>query len=133
MHRKSLPTLLVLLAGMLMTALLPLLSAGLSASHDPLRDLPLQVVRHAITSDDPDAARHRHEVEADDSRAAGEGRDGHRHAHSALDHSHESLFAPPKHAGVPVMNGPQWRPGEGHQQDSAWVAVLQRPPRPVTA
>ena len=56
-RKSSLPTLLVLLAGLLLAALVPLLSAGLSASHDPLREVSAPTERHAeIWGLDQDAA-----------------------------------------------------------------------------
>lgn len=130
MPRKlSLLTLFALLASSLLAALLPLLTAGLSASHDPLRSVSAQVARHAeISSVDQDTANHAH-----DGGSVGEARSGHQHAHSSIDHSHESLFALPAHSVPFCASAMQWRFCSGTDRKSALVSVLERPPRPATA
>ena len=123
--RSSLPTLIIVLAGLLFAALLPLLTAGLSASHDPLREVSTHTEWLAeITGVDQDAANHDH----DDVSA-----EGHQHGHSAIDHSHESLFALPQHAITFCTGAMSWRFCAGAGRTGAVVAVPKRPPRPATA
>ena len=124
-RKSSLPTLVVLLAGLLLAALLPLLTAGLSASHDPLREVSTHTERLAkIPGVDQDAAHHDHDVDS---------ADGHQHGHSAIDHSHESLFALPQHAITFCTGAMSWRFCAGTGRTGAVVAVPKRPPRPATA
>ena len=132
-RKSSLPTLIVLLTGLLLAALLPLMAAGVSASHDPPRKVSAQIARHAeIPGIDQDAAipEHEHEHDGDLDRDA---HGGHQHAHSAIDHSHESLFALPEHA-IPFCTGiTSWRYRPGIGRTGAVVAVPKRPPKPATA
>ena len=130
-RKSSLPTLIVLLTVLLLAALLPLMVAGVSASHDPLRKVSAQIARYAeIPGIDQDAAIHEHEHDGDPARDA---HGGHQHAHSAIDHSHESLFALPEHA-IPFCTGiTSWRYCPGIGRTGAVVAVPKRPPRPATA
>ena len=128
-RKSSLPTLVVLLAGLLLAALLPLLSAGLSASHNPLREVSAPTERIAeISGVDQDVAHHDHEGDS-----TGGDHGGHRHGHSAIDHSHESLFALPEHAIPVCTDATSWRYCTGTGQAGAVVAVPERPPRPATA
>ena len=128
-RKSSLPTLVVLLAGLLLAALLPLLTAGLSASHDPLREVSAHIERLTdISGVDQDAAHHDHEGDS-----AGGDHSGHRHGHSAIDHSHESLFALPEHAIPLCTDITSWRYCAGTGRTGAVVAVPERPPRPATA
>ena len=125
-RKSSLPTLVVLLAGLLLAALLPLLTAGLSASHDPLREVSAHTERLAeISGIDQDLAHHDHDGDFTGG--------GHRHGHSAIDHSHESLFALPEHA-IPFCTGAtSWHYCAGTRPAGAVVAMPERPPRPATA
>ena len=122
-RKSSLPTLVVLLAGLLLAALLPLLTAGLSASHDPLRE----VLSHTEQSAEMQDLAH------DDHDGDFTGDDGHRHGHSAIDHSHESLFALPEHAVLVCTGATSWHYCAGTGPAGAVVAVPVRPPRPATA
>ena len=128
-RKSSLPTLIVLLTGLLLAALLPLMAAGVSASHDPLRKVSAQIARHAgIPGIDQDAANHEHD--GDPARNA---HGSHLHAHSAIDHFHESLFALPEHA-IPFCTGiTSWRYCPGIDRTGAVVSVPERPPKPATA
>lgn len=123
--RSSLPTLIIVLAGLLFAALLPLLTAGLSASHDPLREVSTHTEWLAkITDVGQDAAIHNHE---DDSAGS------HQHAHSAMDHSHEWLFVLPEHAIALGASAMPWIHHSGTDQKNAHVAVPERPPKTATA
>lgn len=129
LYKSSLPTLVVLLAGLLLAALLLLLTAGLSASHDPLRE----VLAHTgqlveVSGDDQDAAHHDHDG---DSTKGDHG--GHQHAHSAIYHSHESMFALPEHALLLRASAMPWNHRGGIDPINAVVAVPKRPPKPATA
>ncbi len=129
-RKSSLPTLIVLLTGLLLAALMPLLAAGVSASHDPLRTVSAEIAQHAeIPGLDQDAASYQHEHVDSAEDAYG----GHRHAHSAIDHSHESLFTLPEHA-IPFCAGAaSWRYCTGTGRTGTVVAVPERPPRSATA
>ena len=124
--RSSLPTLVILLAGLLFAALLPLLTAGLSASHDPLREVLSHIEQSAeIHGVDQDVTHHDH-----DGGSAGV----HQHqAHSAMDHSHESMFALPEHAVLLPASAVPWSHRSGTDRKNAVVAVPKRPPRLLTA
>lgn len=129
LRRPPLSTLIVLLVCTLLTALLPFLAASLSASHDPMVNVQVQLARHAdIPGADQDASAHQH-----DDGSVEEGRQGHQHGHSAIDHIHEPLFVPPEHALVFCMDTPQWSLPDGRVRKSAHVATLERPPKPATA
>lgn len=129
LSRSPLPTLIVLLACTLLTALLPFLAASLSASHDPMVNVQVQLVRHAeIPGADQETSAHQH---ADGS--VEEGRRGHQHGHSAIDHTHESLFVPPEHALVLYTGAMQWSLRDSIIGPNAHVAALERPPKPTTA
>ena len=132
-RKSSLPTLLVLLAGLLLAALVPLLSAGLSASHDPLREVSAHTERHAeIWGLDQDAAPHDHDGGSTGGDHGGHSH-GHSHGYSAVDHFHESLFVLPEHA-TPFCTGiTSWRYCPGIGRTGAVVAVPERPPRPSIA
>ena len=124
-RKSSLPTLVVLLAGLLFAALLPLLTAGLSASHDPLREVSAHTERLAeIPGVDQDAAHHDQD---------GDSAEGHRHGHSAIDHSHESLFALPEHAITFCTGAMSWRFCAGAGRTGMVLAVPERPPKTATA
>ena len=128
-RQSSLPTLIVLLTGLLLAALLPLLAAGVSASHDPLREVSTQIAGHIeFLGVAQDTANHEH-----DGDRVGDVHSGHQHAHSAIDHSHESLFSLPEHA-IPFCTGTtSWRYCTGTGQTGTVVAVPERPPRSATA
>lgn len=129
LSRSPLPALIVLLACTLLTALLPFLAASLSASHDPMVNVQVQLVRHGeIPGADQEASGHQHE-----DGSVEEGRWGHQHGHSAIDHSHEPLFVPPEHALIFCMDTPQWSLHDSIIGPSAHVAALERPPKPTTA
>lgn len=129
LRRPPLSSLIVLLVCTLLTALLPFLAASLSASHDPMVNVQVQLARHAdIPGADQDASAHQH-----DDGSVEEGRQGHQHGHSAIDHTHESLFVPPEHALILCAETPQWRLRNGGAGTSAHVATLERPPKPTTA
>ena len=124
-RKSSLPTLVVLLAGLLLAALLPLLTAGLSASHDPLREVSSHTERLAkISGVDQGAAHHDHD---------GDSVESHQHTHSAIDHSHESLFVLPEYEIALGASAMLWSHRSGTDQKNAHVAVPERPPRPATA
>ena len=128
-RKSSLPTLVVLLAGLLLAALLPLLTAGLSASHDPLREVLSHTEQSAeMQGVDQHLAYHDH-----DGDFTGGDDDGHRHGHSAIDHSHESLFALPEHAVLVCTGATSWHYCAGTGPAGAVVGVPVRPPRPATA
>ena len=124
--RPSLPTLVILLAGLLFAALLPLLTAGLSASHDPLREVLSHTGQSAeIQGVDQGVAHHDHD---------GDSAGVHQHqAHSAMDHSHESMFALPEHAVLLHASAVPWSHRSGTDRQDAVVAVPERPPRSATA
>lgn len=123
--KTSFLTVVILLTGLLFAALLPLLTAGLSASHDPLREVSTHTERLAEMPDvDQDAANHDHD---DDSAGS------HQHAHSAIDHSHESLFVLPEHAIALGASAMPWSHRSGTDQKNAHVPVPERPPRTATA
>lgn len=127
--RYPLPTLIVLLACTLLTVLLPFLTASLSLSHDPMVNVQAQLARHAdIPGADQEASAHRH-----DDGSVEEGRQGHQHGHSAIDHTHESLFVPPEYALILCVETPQWSLRNGGSGTSAHVSTLERPPKPTTA
>jgi hypothetical protein len=129
LSRYPLPTLIVLVACTLLTALLPFLAASLSVSHDSMANVQAGLGRHAnIPSADQDASAHQH-----DDGSFEEGRQGHQHGHSASDHTHESLFVPPVHALVLCVEMPPWSLRNGGSGTSAHVAALERPPKPTTA
>jgi len=131
LSRSPLPTLIVLLACTLLTALLPFLAASLSASHDPLVKVKVQVqlARHAeFPGADQEASAHQHE-----DGSVEEGRWGHQHGHSAIDHTHEPLFVSPEHALILCTGVPQWSLCDAIVGPSAQVAALERPPKPTTA
>jgi hypothetical protein len=129
LSRSPLPTLIVLLACTLLTALLPFLAASLSDSHDPRVNIQMQLVRLSeVPGPYLDASGHQHEDGSIE-----EGRRGHQHGHSAIDHSHEPLCVPPEHALMLCLETPQWRHLSGSAGASAHVAALERPPKPTTA
>ena len=128
LSRSQLPTLIVLLACTLLTALMPFLAASLSISHDPLVKVQMQPAKHAeILSAEGKASMHQHEDGTVD-----EGQRGYQHGHSAIDHTHEPMFGPPEHALILCSGAPKWslRDGTG---PGAHVATLERPPKPTTA
>ena len=129
LRRYPLPTLIVLLACTLLTALLPFLAASLSASHDPMINVQVQFARHSeIPGADQEASGHQH-----DDGSVEEGRWGHQHGHAAVDHTHQPLFVPPKHALILCTGAPQWSLRDAIIGPSAHVAALERPPKPTTA
>lgn len=129
LSRSPLPTLIVLLTCTLLTALLPFLAASLSASHDSMVNVQVQLLRHAeIAGVDQQASVHQH-----DDGSVEEGRWGHQHGHSAGDHTHEPLFVPPEHALILCSGATQWGLRESIIGPSAHVATLERPPKPTTA
>lgn len=114
---------------MLLTALLPFLAASLSVSHDPMVNVQAQQARHTeALGANQDAFAHQH-----NDGSAEEGRQGHQHGHSAMDHTHESLFIPPEHKLGLCMETPQWSLRNGGFGTSAQVDALERPPKPTTA
>lgn len=122
-------TLTVLLICTLLTALLPFLAASLSASHDPMINVQVQLARHAeIRGIEQEASAHRHE-----DGSVEEGRRGHQHGHSAIDHTHEPLFTPPEHALILCTGVKQWILRDAILGTSVHVAMLERPPKPTTA
>jgi hypothetical protein len=127
--RYSLPTLIVLLACTLLTALLPLLAASLSNSHDQRAPLQAQSDRQAgVSGAEREASQHQH-----DDGLIDENREGHAQGHSAVDHIHESLFAPPDHALVLCAYASQWTQRDATRGPGAHVATLERPPKPTPA
>lgn len=128
-RRHPLPTLIVLLACALLTALLPFLAASLSVSHDPMVNIQAQQARHTeAPGANQDTFAHQH-----DDGSAEEGRQGHQHGHSAMDHTHELLFIPPEHKLSLCMETPLWRLNNGSAGTSVHVDALERPPKPTTA
>ncbi len=129
LSRSPRPTLIVLLVCTLLTALLPFLAASLSASHDPMVNAQVQLVRHVnFPGADQEIATHQH-----DDGSVEEGRWNHQHGHAASDHTHESLFVPPEHALIFCTDAPQWSLHDSTIGLSAHVAALERPPKPTTA
>lgn len=129
LSRYSLPTLIVLLACTLLTALVPLFAASLSNSHGQQASLQAQFDRQAGISDaDREAPQHQHDEGLID-----DNRGGHAQGHSAVDHMHESLFAPPDHALILCAGASQWSLRDGTTGPGAHVATLERPPKPTTA
>lgn len=129
LSRPPLPTLIGLLICTLITALLPFLAANLSVSHNPTANVQAQLARHAeIPSADQEAFAHQH-----DDGSVEEGRLGHQHGHSAIDHTHESLFVPPEHTLILCVETLQWSLRSGGSGTSAHVDALERPPKPTTA
>ena len=128
LSRSPLPTLIALLICTLLTALLPFLGASLSASHDPMVNVQVQLVRHAeIAGVDQEGAAHQH-----DDGSVEEGRWGHQHGHSAVDHTHDPLFVPPVHALIFCSGATQWSVQKSILGPNAPVATLERPPRPTS-
>ena len=128
MPRASpLPTLIALLGCLLLAAFLPLVSASLSASHDP-RNAPAQITQFGeVFSAVPDATHTHDDDSPDDSRW------GHPHTHSGVDHSHESLYMLPQHAMLLFDHSRRWRVLQAFRGESALVSALERPPKSVAA
>ena len=128
-RRFSLPTLIILLACTLLTALLPLFAASLSASHDQRVNLQAQSVRHLALADaEHGAHQHQHEDDSMDASPSEQ-----QHGHSAADHIHETQFVPPEHALTLAENSPQWNLRSGLVGTSADLTLPERPPKPTTA
>lgn len=129
LSKSPLPTLIVLLACTLLTALLPFLAASLSVSHDPMVNVQVQLVRHAEIADaDQQASVHQHK-----DGSVEESRWGHQHGHSAVDHTHDPLFVPPEHALILCAGTTHRSLRDAIVGTSADVATLERPPKPTTA
>jgi len=127
LSRPSLPTIIVVMACALLTLLLPLLTAGLSASHDPMIGSKLQRFASA-ESYESDVVKHEH---ADHSTE--DGPSSHQHGHSNVDHTHEPLFLPPEHTTISEFDTRQWGFRTQDGLANALVGVLERPPKPTTA
>ena len=129
LSRYPLPTLIVLRVCTLLTSLLPVFAASLSNSHDQRVHLQAQPGRHAgIPGAGREALQHQHDDSSID-----ESRAGHQHGHSPVDHIHEPLFAPPVHALVFYAGASQRGLRDGTRRPGAFVATLERPPKPITA
>ena len=130
LSRLSLPTLMVLLACMLLTALLPFLAASLSASHDPKSNPQAQLAhpaQAAWTEQDAHAKWH------EDS-AAHQSIWGQPLGHSAGDHTHHPLFAAPFDQRLRFAAGlPEWSLSDFLIGPGVPVGMLERPPRPTPA
>ena len=128
LRRLSFSSLIAVLASLLMAALLPLTSAGLSASHAPVGSRIAGAGAPAASGADQDAALHEHAAVIE-----GESRVRHQHAHSASDHSHDSPFSPPEPEVVAGGHEALWQPGAHARRTGAVLAVPERPPKPAEA
>ena len=129
LSRSPLPTLIVLLACTLLAALLPFLTAGLSASHDPMVNAQVQLTGHAeIPGTDRETSVHQH-----DEGSIGEGKRGHQHEAPAIDHLHEPLFVPPETAPILCTVTRQWSPCDAVVGASVHADALERPPKLIAA
>lgn len=125
--RRSLPMFIVVMACTLLTLLLPLLTAGLSASHGPMIGSKLQQFAPA-QSYESDVFKQAH---ADHSTE--DGQPGHPHGHSNVDHTHEPLCNPPVHTSILGLNTCQWSLRAQNGALNAHVGVLEKPPKPIAA
>lgn len=126
LRRLSFSSLIAVLAGLLMAALLPLMSAGLSASHAP-PDGRFEQLGPLAASDYPDAM-HQHDAPVE-----GDSPVTHQHAHFSADHSHDSPSSPPEHALLAHRHEPQWQSGAQIEGQSVVLTVPERPPKPAAA
>lgn len=126
LHRLSFSSLIAVLASLLMVALMPLISAGLSASHAP-PDGRFEQIGPLAASDYPDAT-HQH-----DATVEGDSTVTHRHAHFSADHSHDSPSCPSEHALLAGGREPRWQAGAQIKGKSAVLGMPERPPKPAAA
>ena len=126
LRRLSFSSLIAVLASLLMAALLPLTSAGLSASHAP-PDGRFEQIGPLAAGDYPDAT-HQH-----DTAFEGDSTVTHRHAHFSADHSHDSPSAPPEHPLLASGQEMQWQAGAQIEGTSAILALPERPPKSAVA
>ena len=118
---------IVVMACALLTLLLPLLTAGLSASHGPVMGSKLPQFMPA-QSDESDVFEQAH---ADHSTE--DGQSGHAHGHSNVDHMHEPLCHPPVHTIILALITLQWSLRRKNGALNTHVGVLERPPKPIAA
>ena len=126
LRRLSFSSLIAVLASLLMAALLPLTSAGLSASHAP-PDGRFEQIGPLAASDYPDAA-HQH-----DALVEGDSPVTHQHAHFAADHSHDSPSSQSQRALLADGPDSQWQSGALFEAKSVVLAQPERPPKPAAA
>ena len=122
LRRLSFSSLIAVLASLLMAALMPLMSAGLSASHAP-PDGRFEQIGPLAAGDYPDAVHHH------DATVEGDSPVTHQHAHFAADHSHDSPSSPPERALLAGGREPRWQSGAQIEGESAVLALPERPPK----
>jgi len=131
LRKLSFSSLIAMLTSLLMAAVFPLASAGLSASHAP-SDGRFEPTASLPASAQPDASAHQHgsslkgEFEA-------ESQVTHHHTHFAADHLHDLPSAPPEHASMASGPDSAWRPGAQAGGQGTVLAVPERPPRRAVA